>query len=148
MSPPGRIFWLPALIGSRHAARAHHFFSHLLCKVIHANTLTSFPYRLCESGKSTIVKQMKIIHQSEFSREELLTYRTTNLVDSAQAIVLAMRKIGIGREIPSNRVSILRFCRFHWTFVWLLCIFTFLRSCSFRLSYPSVFVSSGSVLSL
>ena len=81
-----------------------------------------------ESGKSTIVKQMKIIHQSGFSQEELLNYRTTNLVDSAQAIVLAMRKIGIGREIPSNRVSILRFCRFHRTFVWLLCIFTFLPS--------------------
>src|SRR5882762_7192184 len=46
VSPPGHIFWLPALIGSRHAARAHHFFSHLLCKVIHANILTSFPYRL------------------------------------------------------------------------------------------------------
>lgn len=61
-----------------------------------------------ESGKSTIVKQMKIIHQNGFSREELLTYRLTvyrNLVDSAQAIVLAMRKIGIDCETPSNRVS-------------------------------------------
>jgi hypothetical protein len=61
-----------------------------------------------ESGKSTIVKQMKIIHQSGFSREELLTYRLTiykNLVDSAQDIILAMRKIGIDCETPSNRVS-------------------------------------------
>jgi hypothetical protein len=92
-----------------------------------------------ESGKSTIVKQMKIIHQSGFSQEELLNYRTTNLVDSAQAIVLAMRKIRIDCETPSNRVSILSIlCRFHWIFVWLLYIFTFLRSCSFRLSYPSV----------
>ena len=51
---------------------------------------------------------MKIIHQNGFSREELLTYRLTvyrNLVDSAQAIVLAMRKIGIDCETPSNRVS-------------------------------------------
>jgi hypothetical protein len=55
-----------------------------------------------ESGKSTIVKQMKIIHQ------KLLTYHMTvhrNLVDSAQAIVLAMRKIGIDCETPSNWVS-------------------------------------------
>jgi len=61
-----------------------------------------------ESGKSTIVKQMKIIHQNGFSREELLTYRMTvyrNLVDSAQAIVLAMRKIGIDCETPSNRTN-------------------------------------------
>jgi hypothetical protein len=61
-----------------------------------------------ESGKSTIVKQMKIIHQNGFSREELLTYRMTvyrNLVDSAQAIVLALRKIAIDCETPSNRVS-------------------------------------------
>jgi guanine nucleotide-binding protein subunit alpha len=59
-----------------------------------------------ESGKSTIVKQMKIIHQNGFSRDELLTYRMTiyrNLVDSAQAIVLAMRKIGLDCETPSNR---------------------------------------------
>lgn len=48
-----------------------------------------------ESGKSTIVKQMKIIHQNGYSKDELLLYRLTvikNLVDSAQAIVLALRK--------------------------------------------------------
>ena len=28
-----------------------------------------------ESGKSTIVKQMKIIHQNGYSKDELLTYR-------------------------------------------------------------------------
>jgi predicted ATPase len=40
-----------------------------------------------ESGKSTIVKQMKIIHQNGYTREELLVYRYTvykNLVESAQ----------------------------------------------------------------
>ena len=50
---------------------------------------------------------MKIIHQDGFNRDELLTYRMTvyrNLVDSAQAIILAMRKIGIDCEIPENRV--------------------------------------------
>lgn len=30
-----------------------------------------------ESGKSTIVKQMKIIHQNGYSRDELLMFRLT-----------------------------------------------------------------------
>lgn len=62
-----------------------------------------------ESGKSTVVKQMRIIHQNGFSRDESMTYRMTiyrNLVDSAQAIILAMRKIGLDCETPSNRVSL------------------------------------------
>jgi hypothetical protein len=43
-----------------------------------------------------------------FSQEELLTYQMTvyrNMVDLVQAIVLATRKVGIGCETPSNRVS-------------------------------------------
>ncbi|KAJ7706685.1 heterotrimeric G-protein alpha subunit, GPA3-like protein [Mycena rosella] len=47
-----------------------------------------------ESGKSTIVKQMKIIHQAGFSPPELLAFRPTihkNAVDSAQAVVVALR---------------------------------------------------------
>ena len=59
-----------------------------------------------ESGKSTIVKQMKIIHQNGYTRDELLVYRTTiyrNLLESAQAIVLAMRKIGVDPVLPPNR---------------------------------------------
>jgi hypothetical protein len=35
-----------------------------------------------------------------------------NLIDSAQAIVLAMRKIGIDCETPSNRVSRVSFILF------------------------------------
>ncbi|KAG9320784.1 hypothetical protein KVV02_005058 [Mortierella alpina] len=49
-----------------------------------------------ESGKSTIVKQMKVIHQGSYSREELATFRLTiyrNLIDSAQCLVLAMEKM-------------------------------------------------------
>ncbi|KAL0955378.1 hypothetical protein HGRIS_001626 [Hohenbuehelia grisea] len=59
-----------------------------------------------ESGKSTIVKQMKIIHQNGFTREELETYRPIvykNVLDSAQAIVLAMRKIGVEPTDYSNK---------------------------------------------
>lgn len=59
-----------------------------------------------ESGKSTIVKQMKIIHQNGFSRSELMLYRLTvirNLVDSAQTIVLAMRKFALEPHLLENR---------------------------------------------
>lgn len=59
-----------------------------------------------ESGKSTIVKQMKIIHQNGYTRDELLLYRLTvikNLVDSAQAIVLALRKFNLEPENIDNR---------------------------------------------
>ncbi|KAF9520548.1 hypothetical protein BS47DRAFT_1357368 [Hydnum rufescens UP504] len=64
-----------------------------------------------ESGKSTIVKQMKIIHQNGYNQDELLLYRSVvnkNLVDSAQAIVNAMRKLGVDPELGANR-ALLRF---------------------------------------
>jgi guanine nucleotide-binding protein subunit alpha len=60
-----------------------------------------------ESGKSTIVKQMKIIHQDGFSREELIAYRPTvhkNVLDSIQSVILAMRKIGVDPIRFGNRV--------------------------------------------
>lgn len=60
-----------------------------------------------ESGKSTIVKQMKIIHQNGYSQSELMQYRLTvikNLVDSAQAVVLAMRKLMLEPHLVENRV--------------------------------------------
>lgn len=59
-----------------------------------------------ESGKSTIVKQMKIIHQDGFSRDELIQYRPIiyrNLLESAHNIILAMRKIGVDCVTPENR---------------------------------------------
>jgi len=51
-----------------------------------------------ESGKSTIVKQMKIIHQQGFSTDELRAFRPTihkNAVDSAQAVVDALSECGL-----------------------------------------------------
>lgn len=54
---------------------------------------------------------MKIIHQNGFSREELESYRPIvyrNVLDSAQAIVLAMRKIGVDCVHYSNRVRAFR----------------------------------------
>ncbi|KZT27182.1 heterotrimeric G protein alpha subunit [Neolentinus lepideus HHB14362 ss-1] len=61
-----------------------------------------------ESGKSTIVKQMKIIHQDGFTKDELDAYRCTvyqNLLDSAQAVVLALRKFGMDCEVMQNRAN-------------------------------------------
>ncbi|TFK34414.1 heterotrimeric G-protein alpha subunit, GPA3-like protein [Crucibulum laeve] len=59
-----------------------------------------------ESGKSTIVKQMKIIHQDGFSAPELAEYRPIvykNVLDSAQAVIVYMRKIGWECEDYDNR---------------------------------------------
>lgn len=62
-----------------------------------------------ESGKSTIVKQMKIIHQNGYSVEELAMYRLTiykNLVDCAKALVLALRQFDIDPESAANKVGV------------------------------------------
>jgi len=59
-----------------------------------------------ESGKSTIVKQMKIIHQNGYTKDELALYRITvykNLVDSAQALVFAMQKFRKEPRRSENR---------------------------------------------
>lgn len=51
-----------------------------------------------ESGKSTIVKQMKIIHQNGYTVAELSMYRVTvykNLLDCAKSLVAAMHQFKI-----------------------------------------------------
>lgn len=58
-----------------------------------------------ESGKSTIVKQMKIIHQNGYTVDELAMYRLTiykNLVDCAKALVNAMQQFEISPESSTN----------------------------------------------
>lgn len=58
-----------------------------------------------ESGKSTIVKQMKIIHQNGYTEDELALYRHTvykNLVDCAKALISAMKQFDISPETPGN----------------------------------------------
>jgi guanine nucleotide-binding protein G(i) subunit alpha len=52
------------------------------------------------------VKQMKIIHQNGYTRDELMLYRHTiykNLVDCAKAFVGAMRQFEIEVDNPENR---------------------------------------------
>ncbi|KAL3418372.1 guanine nucleotide-binding protein alpha-3 subunit [Phlyctema vagabunda] len=58
-----------------------------------------------ESGKSTIVKQMKIIHQNGYTVDELALYRLTiykNLIDCAKALIGAMRQFDIEMRTPIN----------------------------------------------
>ncbi|KAJ7272046.1 G-protein alpha subunit [Mycena haematopus] len=53
---------------------------------------------LSESGKSTVMKQMKIIYQQGFTTDELLGLRPTihkNAVDSAHTVVRALRTCGL-----------------------------------------------------
>lgn len=62
-----------------------------------------------ESGKSTIVKQMKIMYQNGFSQQELVTWRLTvykTLIESAQAIIQARAKINLDWTYPENKVSV------------------------------------------
>ena len=64
-----------------------------------------------ESGKSTIVKQMKIIHQNGYSVEELATYRLTvykNVIDCAKALIAAMRQFNVEPINPHSHA----FCDF------------------------------------
>ena len=59
-----------------------------------------------ESGKTTIVKQMKIIHQNGYSKQELYMFRLTvikNLIDSVRAIALALRLLGMEPERLESR---------------------------------------------
>lgn len=61
-----------------------------------------------ESGKSTIVKQMKIIHQNGYSQDELRAWTGVvykNLMESAQALVVGMRKFNMDFEDEKNEVK-------------------------------------------
>uniref|UniRef100_A0AAV2LYB5 Uncharacterized protein n=1 Tax=Knipowitschia caucasica TaxID=637954 RepID=A0AAV2LYB5_KNICA len=52
-----------------------------------------------ESGKSTIVKQMKILHQGGYTKEEQLEFRAViygNILQSALAIIRGMEMLDIG----------------------------------------------------
>lgn len=58
-----------------------------------------------ESGKSTLVKQMKIIHANGFSTSELSAFRPTvldNLLASMKYVLTGMGLLRINLEHPSN----------------------------------------------
>ncbi|XP_013861730.1 guanine nucleotide-binding protein G(i) subunit alpha-2 [Austrofundulus limnaeus] len=58
-----------------------------------------------ESGKSTIVKQMKIIHEDGYSEDECKQYRAvvySNTIQSIMAIVKAMSRLNIDYKNPAR----------------------------------------------
>lgn len=62
-----------------------------------------------ESGKSTLVKQMKIIHGDGYTQEELRSYKPTicdNLVHSMRAVLEAMGALQINLGNSSNRIHV------------------------------------------
>ena len=61
-----------------------------------------------ESGKSTIVKQMKIIHETGYSQEECLQYQPvvySNTIQSLMAIIRAMGQLRIDFRDGARAVS-------------------------------------------
>lgn len=61
-----------------------------------------------ESGKSTIVKQMKIIHETGYSIEECEQYRPvvfSNTIQSLMAIIRAMGNLRIDFSNPNRTVE-------------------------------------------
>ncbi len=61
-----------------------------------------------ESGKSTIVKQMKIIHETGYSAEECQHYRPvvySNTIQSLLAIISAMSKLRVDFHDRARLVS-------------------------------------------
>jgi hypothetical protein len=63
-----------------------------------------------ESGKSTVAKQMKILHTGGFTPEELTSYRPVvfnNTISSMKSLVSACEKLGISTE-EKNKVKIHR----------------------------------------
>lgn len=63
-----------------------------------------------ESGKSTIVKQMKIIHETGYSPEECDQYRPvvySNTIQSLMAIIRAIGQLRIEFADPNKIVSML-----------------------------------------
>merc|ERR1711931_390774 len=59
-----------------------------------------------ESGKSTIVKQMKILHQGGYTKEEQLEFKAIiygNILQSALAIIRGMEMLSIDFGAPSGQ---------------------------------------------
>ena len=65
-----------------------------------------------ESGKSTIVKQMKILHSSGFSQKECLDYKAivfANTIESLTIIMSAMSRLRIQFFDSERKIDVKRF---------------------------------------
>ncbi|GIX77585.1 guanine nucleotide-binding protein G(i) subunit alpha [Caerostris extrusa] len=69
-------------------------------------SITISPTGAGESGKSTIAKQMKIIHEDGYSKEECLQYRPvvhSNTIQSLMAIIKGMGQLKIDFADPARK---------------------------------------------
>jgi len=74
---------------------------------LHRNTINILLLGAGESGKSTLVKQMKIIHNDGFSESELLSFKTTvleNLLFSMKYVLNGMGVLRINLDNPKNKI--------------------------------------------
>ena len=89
------------------------------CKILLLGTLLLAPFLMPsdvysgsgESGKSTIVKQMKIIHQNGYTVEELALYRLTiykNVLDCAKSLIAAMDQF----EVKPKDDQVIQYCNY------------------------------------
>ena len=65
-----------------------------------------------ESGKSTIFKQMKILHLNGFDQEEKLKYKSLvhgNTIESLNVILEAMNSLQIPLSLPSSKLEVKKF---------------------------------------
>ena len=112
------------------------------------------------SGKSTIVEQMRLVHQGGPCYDTNMSYREDiyyNLLHSAQAVAAAMHKFNVEPADPSNVVSFssdlasivslfnITPCSQRWTKCWNT---TSMRSCvhpplSSLFSLPGLYTVSG-----
>lgn len=61
-----------------------------------------------EAGKTTIIKQMKLMHASGFSETERQVFRTyvfSNMVASMKSILMEMQERQVGLTNGNNEVS-------------------------------------------
>lgn len=61
-----------------------------------------------ESGKSTLFKQMKIIHHNGYSKDECLVYKDiirSNILQSMKSLVTASQKLGISLEEQNKEMA-------------------------------------------
>lgn len=61
-----------------------------------------------ETGKSTIVKQMKILHQNGYTQEERLKFKPivyNNIIESLATILQAMSDLNISLDNPERNVD-------------------------------------------
>ena len=81
-------------------------------KHTHATPIPSPETGAGESGKSTIVKQMKIIHENGYTKEECMQYKQvvySNVIQSMIAIIKAMHRLRISFANPSRVEDARRF---------------------------------------